>query len=118
MASVVEGSGTVNPSSPGRGAAPPRSAVSPITGRPLAGSAHQNWLQAVLHGLRRQAWPLITYLARTEVHTFAFSVACNAILSFFPFVEFVFDAVYQRLIRRVNNIVGNPHGPPTALTVP
>src|SRR5690348_11955832 len=26
------------------------------------------------------------YLLRTEVHTFAFSVAANAILSFFPFV--------------------------------
>jgi YihY family inner membrane protein len=28
----------------------------------------------------------IKYLLRTEVHTFAFSVAANAILSFFPFV--------------------------------
>jgi YihY family inner membrane protein len=28
----------------------------------------------------------IRYLMRTEVHTFAFSVAANAILSFFPFV--------------------------------
>jgi len=28
----------------------------------------------------------LKYLLRTEVHTFAFSVAANAILSFFPFV--------------------------------
>src|SRR5262252_1968079 len=28
----------------------------------------------------------LRYLLRTEVHTFAFSVAANAILSFFPFV--------------------------------
>src|SRR5450432_1700372 len=28
----------------------------------------------------------VKYLLRTEVHTFAFSVAANAILSFFPFV--------------------------------
>ena len=28
----------------------------------------------------------VKYLFRTEVHTFAFSVAANAILSFFPFV--------------------------------
>src|SRR3954453_5977378 len=28
----------------------------------------------------------VKYLTRTDVHTFAFSVAANAILSFFPFV--------------------------------
>jgi len=33
-----------------------------------------------------QAWPTLKYLTRTDVHTFAFSVAANAILSFFPFV--------------------------------
>jgi membrane protein len=36
------------------------------------------------------------YLMRTEVHTFAFSVAANAILSFFPFVMLL-----MLLIRRV-----------------
>ena len=36
--------------------------------------------------MRAQAWPTIRYLTRTDVHTFAFSVAANAILSFFPFV--------------------------------
>jgi len=36
------------------------------------------------------------YLTRTEVHTFAFSVAANAILSFFPFVMLM-----MTLIRRV-----------------
>jgi membrane protein len=36
------------------------------------------------------------YLMRTEVHTFAFSVAANAILSFFPFVVLI-----MTLIRRV-----------------
>ncbi len=36
------------------------------------------------------------YLLRTEVHTFAFSVAANAILSFFPFVVLV-----MTLVRRV-----------------
>src|SRR5262249_39445640 len=34
----------------------------------------------------QRGWPTLRYLARTEVHTFAFSVAANAILSFFPFV--------------------------------
>lgn len=36
--------------------------------------------------LRQRAWPTLQYLTKTEVHTFAFSVAANAILSFFPFV--------------------------------
>ncbi len=36
--------------------------------------------------LRQRALPTLQYLAKTEVHTFAFSVAANAILSFFPFV--------------------------------
>lgn len=34
--------------------------------------------------LRRQVVPTLKYLATTEVHTYAFSVAANAILSFFP----------------------------------
>lgn len=38
----------------------------------------------------------IKYLSRTEVHTFAFSVAANAILSFFPFV-----VLMMTIIRRV-----------------
>ena len=38
----------------------------------------------------------IQYLMRTDVHTFAFSVAANAILSFFPFV-----VLMMTLIRRV-----------------
>jgi len=36
--------------------------------------------------LRRAAWPTLKYLTQTEVHTFAFSVAANAVLAFFPFV--------------------------------
>ncbi len=35
--------------------------------------------------LRRDAVPTLKYLTQTEVHTYAFSVAANAILSFFPF---------------------------------
>jgi len=38
----------------------------------------------------------VKYLLRTEVHTFAFSVAANALLSFFPFV-----LLMMMLIRRV-----------------
>jgi membrane protein len=42
------------------------------------------------------AFSTVRYLMRTEVHTFAFSVAANAILSFFPFV-----VLLMTLIRRV-----------------
>ena len=35
---------------------------------------------------RHRAWDTIRYLTETEVHTYAFSVAANSILSFFPFV--------------------------------
>lgn len=38
------------------------------------------------HGGGSLAWHAALYLMRTEVHTFAFSVAANALLSFFPFV--------------------------------
>ena len=40
--------------------------------------------------------PTLRYLMRTDVHTFAFSVAANAILSFFPFV-----VLLMTLTRRV-----------------
>ncbi len=36
--------------------------------------------------LVRYGLPALRYLLRTEVHTYAFSVAANAILSFFPFI--------------------------------
>jgi membrane protein len=38
------------------------------------------------HRLRRHGWSTLRYLTQTEVHTYAFSVAANAILSFFPFI--------------------------------
>lgn len=44
------------------------------------------WTESTLRKLRREFWPTVRYLTRTDVHTFAFSVAANAILSFFPFV--------------------------------
>ena len=37
-------------------------------------------------GLLQQIWSLLRYLSRTEVHTYAFSVAANVILSIFPFI--------------------------------
>lgn len=40
------------------------------------------WKHMVLH----RGLPTLRYLTKTEAHTFAFSVAANAILSFFPFM--------------------------------
>jgi len=67
-----------NPPSPVTAADPPR----PVRSAPRASS-----------GL---VLSTVKYLMRTEVHTFAFSVAANAILSFFPFV-----VLMMTLIRRV-----------------
>jgi membrane protein len=57
--------------------------------------------QPIRNGKRPQRYSglvfsTIRYLLRTEVHTFAFSVAANALLSFFPFVMLL-----MTLIRRV-----------------
>ena len=38
------------------------------------------------HMIMRRGLPTLHYLTKTEAHTFAFSVAANAILSFFPFM--------------------------------
>ena len=51
---------------------------------------------SVGHRLRRHGWSTLRYLMQTEVHTYAFSVAANAILSFFPFIVLLLT-----LIRRV-----------------
>jgi membrane protein len=50
----------------------------------------QSPAEALLHGwgqmLRKRGLHTLRYLTKTEAHTFAFSVAANAILSFFPFM--------------------------------
>jgi membrane protein len=61
----------------------------PGTPSPLTGSAkpasngHSDEL-GIGETLRRHGLPTLRYLTKTEVHTYAFSVAANAILSFFP----------------------------------
>jgi membrane protein len=40
--------------------------------------------------LGQEIWSLIHYMTQTEVHTYAFSVAANAILSLFPFIVLMF----------------------------
>ena len=41
---------------------------------------------SVIGRLRRYGIPALQYLLKTEVHTYAFSVAANSILSIFPFI--------------------------------
>jgi hypothetical protein len=48
--------------------------------------------------LKMQAIPTLKYLATTEVHTYAFSVAANAILSFFPAVV-LFLTITGKILR-------------------
>ncbi len=50
---------------------------------------------SVLRALVGQALPTAKYLTETEVHTYAFSVAANAILSFFPFTVLLMTMVLR-----------------------
>jgi membrane protein len=43
----------------------------------------------------------VKYLSRTDVHTFAFSVAANAILSFFPFIVLMMSVIRRVFHSRV-----------------
>jgi len=45
------------------------------------------------HRLRRHGVSTLRYLMQTEVHTYAFSVAANSILSFFPFIVLLLTVV-------------------------
>jgi len=47
------------------------------------------------HRLRRHGWSTLRYLTQTEVHTYAFSVAANSILSFFPFIVLLLTVIRQ-----------------------
>jgi membrane protein len=55
----------------------------PDAAEPVTGSKWYRW--------RRDGKALVTYLLDSEVHTFAFSVAANAILSFIPFVVLLYE---------------------------
>ncbi|MGB6871201.1 MAG: YihY/virulence factor BrkB family protein, partial [Acidobacteriaceae bacterium] len=67
---------------------PPQSgSVLPKSPEPPARPRHRGW------------WPVMAalgrYLAQTEVHTYAFSVAANSILSLFPFIVMMFTVARQ-----------------------
>jgi membrane protein len=56
---------------------------------------------------RDQALSLARYLTQTEVHTYAFSVAANAILSLCPFIVMMFTVARQVFhSRAMENVIG------------
>ncbi len=55
---------------------------------------------SIVRIMGRRTMPLARYLFRTEVHTYAFSVAANAILSFFPFMVLLLVLI-RKLFRSV-----------------
>jgi membrane protein len=68
----------------------PSSSISPaVDSAPVPAPespATRLFLRPWKHMLMHRGWPTLLYLTRTEAHTYAFSVAANAILSFFPFM--------------------------------
>ncbi|MGC2110555.1 MAG: YihY/virulence factor BrkB family protein [Candidatus Korobacteraceae bacterium] len=81
----------------------PASEMLPGTGakRLLAEDDRQELFQtlpetySVSHRLRRHGFSTLRYLTQTEVHTYAFSVAANSILSFFPFIVLLLTVVHR-----------------------
>jgi membrane protein len=86
--------------------------LSPVAGSPeiqtagvvdVTESAHKSkW-----YHWRRDGKALIAYLLDSEVHTFAFSVAANAILSFIPFVVLLYtlaNSVFKS--RAMSDVIG------------
>jgi membrane protein len=63
---------------------------------PESGSVRQRTVNPAPRRSPGLVFSTVKYLMRTDVHTFAFSVAANSILSFFPFV-----VLLMTLIRRV-----------------
>lgn len=71
----------------------------PITPSPAVARAETAPPKSVSRPVARRPGLVLStvkYLTRTDVHTFAFSVAANSILSFFPFV-----VLMMTVIRRV-----------------
>jgi membrane protein len=54
---------------------------------------HPPGTYSVFHRLRRHGWSTLRYLMQTEVHTYAFSVAANSILSLFPFMVLLLTVI-------------------------
>src|SRR6202166_1335716 len=68
----------------------------PIPTLPNSEAVRQRTIRPAVRPRQGLLLSTVKYLMRTDVHTFAFSVAANSILSFFPFV-----VLLMTLIRRV-----------------
>lgn len=71
----------------------PVPSTSPATNSQSRNAATSRWSRLRYYG--RLSGSTLKYLLHTEVHTFAFSVAANAILSFFPFVLLLMTLVLR-----------------------
>ena len=95
MASVSDPGTSVETAVAGSGSEPAVQAASPVdaTGTAPAtpaSAAAPAVVQSKWYRLRQDGAAIVTYLLDSEVHTFAFSVAANAILSFIPFIVLLY----------------------------
>jgi YihY family inner membrane protein len=77
---------------------------------PRAADVPQPATRSKWYRWRRDGTALATYLLDSEVHTFAFSVAANAILSFIPFIVLLYTLAWpvfhsQMMVKVVNDMV-------------
>jgi len=77
-------------------------ALLPESPQPPARPRGRGWRQVLL--------ALVRYLGQTEVHTYAFSVAANAILSIFPFIVMMFTVAEQifhspRMVKEISSML-------------
>jgi YihY family inner membrane protein len=80
-----------------------QSAIAPVA---ATGSSHSSAWQAEREDLKPRLVSTARYLMQTEVHTYAFSVAANAILSFFPFIVLLLTLTRSMLhSRAMYNVV-------------
>ena len=82
----------------------PTPAADVPTGAEYDAEDSRSYLQQVRKDLRARAIPTLRYLAETECHTYAFSVAANAILSFVPAI--VLMATVIRLVFHSRPMLG------------
>jgi YihY family inner membrane protein len=77
---------------------------------PRAADAPQPAKQSKWYHWRKDGTALVHYLLDSEVHTFAFSVAANAILSFIPFIVLLYTLAWSvfhstMMVKVVNDMV-------------
>jgi YihY family inner membrane protein len=82
-----------------------KEAAIPIAGAPPAAepASRSKWYR-----WRKEGTALIAYLLDSEVHTFAFSVAANAIISFIPFIVLLYTLSHSVFhSQRMEGVIGD-----------